>query len=100
MGPLDAFINASLPWIVRLAGLFWLIGATEIESDDLSPASVRSTLELLDDHGVAESLDLAAQIVVRLLLESVPLVGIEHIGDLPARLLDGGQAQAPVIGKL
>ena len=27
MGPLDAFINASLPWIVRLAGLFWLTGA-------------------------------------------------------------------------
>ena len=27
MGPLDAVINALLPWIIRLAGLFWLIGA-------------------------------------------------------------------------
>ncbi len=27
MGPLDALINAALPWIIRLAGLFWLIGA-------------------------------------------------------------------------
>jgi hypothetical protein len=27
LSPLDAIINASLPWIIRLAGLFWLIGA-------------------------------------------------------------------------
>ena len=27
MGPLDALINAALPWIIRLAGLFWLVGA-------------------------------------------------------------------------
>ena len=27
MGPLDALINAALPWIIRLAGLFWLIGS-------------------------------------------------------------------------
>lgn len=27
MGPLEAVINATLPWIIRLAGLFWLIGA-------------------------------------------------------------------------
>lgn len=27
MGPPDAAINALLPWIIRLAGLFWLIGA-------------------------------------------------------------------------
>ncbi len=27
MSPLDAVINASLPWIIRIAGLFWLIGS-------------------------------------------------------------------------
>lgn len=27
MAPLDAIINAGLPWIIRLAGLFWLIGS-------------------------------------------------------------------------
>ncbi|MEQ1782546.1 MAG: hypothetical protein ABMA14_14380 [Hyphomonadaceae bacterium] len=27
MGPLDELINAALPWAIRLAGLFWLIGA-------------------------------------------------------------------------
>ncbi len=27
MGVLDATINASLPWIIRLAGLFWLFGS-------------------------------------------------------------------------
>ncbi len=27
MTPLDAVANAVLPWIIRLAGLFWLIGA-------------------------------------------------------------------------
>ena len=27
MSPLDAVINASLPWIIRSAGLFWLIGS-------------------------------------------------------------------------
>jgi hypothetical protein len=27
LSPLDAVINASLPWIIRIAGLFWLIGS-------------------------------------------------------------------------
>lgn len=27
MTPLDAVANAVLPWIIRLAGLFWLLGA-------------------------------------------------------------------------
>lgn len=27
MAPLDAAINAVLPWVIRLAGLFWLVGA-------------------------------------------------------------------------
>ena len=27
MSPLDAVITASLPWIIRIAGLFWLVGS-------------------------------------------------------------------------
>lgn len=27
MSPLEAVINAALPWIIRLAGMFWLVGA-------------------------------------------------------------------------
>jgi glycine oxidase len=55
-------------YIAPKGGSYFVIGATEIESDDLSPVSVRSTLELLSaaysvDSGFAEGriVDLVSQ---------------------------------------
>ncbi len=55
-------------YIAPKGGSYFVIGATEIESDDLSPVSVRSTLELLSaaysvDSGFAEGriVDLVTQ---------------------------------------
>ncbi len=64
MSPLDAAINASLPWIIRIAGLFWLIGSfmlfRQIRSEmalDRMTAQISAAADAMEAE--AEALDSA-----------------------------------------
>jgi hypothetical protein len=68
VAPLDAGINAVLPWVIRLAGLFWLVGAfmlfrqihAEMAMDRMTSrieAMTRKMTDTSEDPGLASFQD-------------------------------------------